>query len=153
MLQPRNVKTTLYADDLLIITMRAYVSVIERRLQHAIDRIDNWNIEQDITISTDKIVAMHFHHKRGLLMEPSLKIIRILVLCKKWNFYVYSMTRNYSGRSRLSTSKESAQKSLISVRFCPTRIGVQIEWPCLEYIDHSFVQRLILVVKCTSQPC
>ena len=71
---PRNVKASLYVDDLLIFTMGTYVPAVERRLQHAIDRIDNWTTEHGFTISTDKTVAMQFHRKRGLLMEPSLKI-------------------------------------------------------------------------------
>ena len=38
---PRNVKASLFVDDLLIFTMGTHVPAVESRLQHAIDRIDN----------------------------------------------------------------------------------------------------------------
>lgn len=71
---PTNVKASLYVDDLVIYSSSHHIPAIERRLQLAICKIQAWANTNGFRFSTTKTTALHFHRKRGLQQEPSLKL-------------------------------------------------------------------------------
>ena len=71
---PNNIKASLYVDDLVIYTSSSYIPSIERRLQTAINRVEQWATNTGFKFSPQKSVAVQFHRKRGLQQEPMLTL-------------------------------------------------------------------------------
>ena len=65
---------SLFVDDLAIYFSSSSISTIERQLQLAIAKIQEFTHRTGFKISAEKTVAMHFHRKRGLQQEPDLNI-------------------------------------------------------------------------------
>ena len=71
---PPSVKSSLYVDDLVIYTTGTYIPAIERRLQHAINDVEQWTTQHGFTFAAGKTVAVQFHKRRGIPAEPNLKL-------------------------------------------------------------------------------
>ena len=69
---PDGVRSSLYVDDLCISFSAARMSLIERKLQLALNRVSRWADEKGFRFSTSKTVAMHFCRKRGVHPDPDL---------------------------------------------------------------------------------
>ena len=54
------VECSLYVDDFVIMYRSPTIDAIQRKLQHTINRLEKWTLENGFTISKNKTVAMHF---------------------------------------------------------------------------------------------
>ena len=109
---------------------------IERRLQNAINKTQEWTMKHGFTFSTDKTVAMVFHNKRGLQQEPSLKIGNINMLPeKKFLGLIYDQKLNWrahveyirrKGIKALDILKVLSHSSWGADRVSTSRLGVTV---------------------------
>ena len=67
------VECSLYVDDFVIMYKSPTIDAIQRKLQHTINRLEEWTLENCFTISKNKTVAMHFCPDRKCL-DPVLKL-------------------------------------------------------------------------------
>ena len=68
---PRDIQSSLYADDLMIYSTSNYLPSVERRLQHAINCIYTWASNHGFTISENKTIDVHYNRKRGNALPKS----------------------------------------------------------------------------------
>ena len=54
------VECSLYVDDFVIMYRSPTIDAIQRKLQHTIHNLEKWTLENGLTISKNKTVAMHF---------------------------------------------------------------------------------------------
>ena len=54
------VECSLYVNDFVIMYRSPTIDAIQRKLQHTINRLEKWTLENGFTISKNKTVAMHF---------------------------------------------------------------------------------------------
>ena len=54
------IECSLYVDDFVIVYKPPTIDAIQRKLQHTINRLEKWTLENGFTISKNKTVAMHF---------------------------------------------------------------------------------------------
>ena len=54
------VECSLYVDDFVIMYRSPTIDAIQRKLQHTINRLEKWTLENGFTFSKNKTVAMHF---------------------------------------------------------------------------------------------
>ena len=64
---------SLYVDDFVIMYRSPTIDAIQRKLQHTINRLEKWTLENGFTISKNKTVAMHFCPDKKC-MNPALKL-------------------------------------------------------------------------------
>ena len=67
------VECSLYVDDFVIMYRSITIDAIQRKLQHTINRLEKWTLENGFTISKNKTVAMHFCPDIKC-MDPVLKL-------------------------------------------------------------------------------
>ena len=67
------VECSLYVDDFAIMYRSPTIDAIQRKLQHTINRLEKWTLENGFTISKNKTVAMHFCPDKKC-MDPVLKL-------------------------------------------------------------------------------
>lgn len=70
---PRDVQQSLYVDDFMIYSSSAYLPVLERRMQVAVNRVARWTSDNGFTINDLKTEAVLFNRKRGH-GEPNLTL-------------------------------------------------------------------------------
>ena len=71
---PGDIKKCLYVDDLCIWYSSNYMPSIERKLQQALNKIDNWTNTTGFSFSSEKTMVVRFHRKRGTQPEPTLTL-------------------------------------------------------------------------------
>ena len=71
---PSGVEGCLYVDDLLIYCSGRYLSSLERRVQTAINKVNEWATSNGFTFSSSKTASIHFHRKRSRQEPPSLNL-------------------------------------------------------------------------------
>ena len=64
---------TLYVDDFVIMYKSSTIDAIQRKLQHTINRLEKWTLENGFTISKNETVAMHFCPDKKC-MDPVFKL-------------------------------------------------------------------------------
>ena len=69
---PPNVKKSLYVDDLLIYSAGTYQVGLERRLQVAINRVQQWALNHGFKFSAAKTTSIIFHRRRRLVPPPQV---------------------------------------------------------------------------------
>ena len=67
------VECSLYVDDFVIMYRSPTVDAIQRKLQHTINRLEKWTLENGFTISKNKTVAIPFFPDNKC-MDPDLKL-------------------------------------------------------------------------------
>ena len=67
------VECSLYVDDFVIMYRSPTIDAIQRKLQHTINRLEKWTLENGFTISKNKTVAMHFCPDKKCI-DPVLKL-------------------------------------------------------------------------------
>ncbi|XP_039762519.1 uncharacterized protein LOC120635572 [Pararge aegeria] len=83
-----------YADDLVVTVRGVCQDTLSHRMQRALNTIEKWCIENELTVNADKTVIIPFTRKRKIdnLKPPKLKNIRYLgvTLDKKmtWNSHI-----------------------------------------------------------------
>jgi len=85
---PDGVHSSLYVDDLSISFSAARMSLIERKLQLAINRVVNWATTRGFRFSTSKTVAMHFCRIRGVHPDPDLYLANRRLSCVETTRYL-----------------------------------------------------------------
>ena len=68
-----NVDKSLFVDDFNINYSANHMHVIERRLQHSIDKIERWATNNGFKLSLSKTKCMHFCKRRGCT-DPELYV-------------------------------------------------------------------------------
>ena len=54
------VECSFYVDDFVIMYKSPFIDALQRKLQHTINRLEKWTLENGFTISKNKTIAMHF---------------------------------------------------------------------------------------------
>ena len=67
------VECSLYVDDFVIMHKSPTIDAIQRKLQHTINRLEKWPLNNGCTISKNKTVAMHFCPYKKC-MDPVLRL-------------------------------------------------------------------------------
>ena len=67
------VECPLYVDDFVIRYKSPTIDAIQRKLQHTINRLEEWTLKNGFTISKNKTVAMHFCPDKKCL-DPVLNL-------------------------------------------------------------------------------
>ena len=76
---PQSINAILYVDDLLIYCSGNYVPVLERRMQTAINKIQEWTETHGFTFSPLKTNCIHFHRKRKFQTPLKLTLNNIII--------------------------------------------------------------------------
>lgn len=71
---PADVYSSLYVDDLMLFASSRHLPVLGRRLQRAINKIENWGTEHGFKFSTLKTVAVHFNPSRIRTQPPDISL-------------------------------------------------------------------------------
>ena len=79
---PTGVTGLLYVDDLVIYSSSRYLPAIERRLQRAINVIENWTATHGFKFSVNKTTMVHFNRKRGPQAEPCVTLYGNRINCR-----------------------------------------------------------------------
>ncbi|KAK4328568.1 hypothetical protein Pmani_001044 [Petrolisthes manimaculis] len=69
---PDGIANSMYVDDLAVWFAASRMSVAERRMQLALDRVSRWTGSHGFRFSPAKTVAMHFCRIRGVHPDPDL---------------------------------------------------------------------------------
>lgn len=80
---PEGIVSTLYVDDLSISFAASRMSVAERRLQLAIDKVCEWTTNRGFRFSPTKTVAVHFCRTRGIHPDPDLHLYGKRIPCRE----------------------------------------------------------------------
>ena len=67
------VECSRYVDDFVIMYKSPTINVIQKKLQHTINRLEKWTLINIFTISENKTIAMHFCPDEKC-MDPVLKL-------------------------------------------------------------------------------
>ena len=67
------VECSLYVDDFVIMYESPTIDAMQRKLQHTINRLEEWTLNNGFTISRNKTVVMHFCPDKKC-MDPVLKL-------------------------------------------------------------------------------
>ncbi|GBN27822.1 hypothetical protein AVEN_28122-1 [Araneus ventricosus] len=71
---PPYVHGSLYVDDLQISCQGSNMNMIERQLQHAVNKLVAWCDKNGHTISAEKSRCVHFCRKRNIHLDPNIQI-------------------------------------------------------------------------------
>ncbi|GBO21233.1 hypothetical protein AVEN_129476-1 [Araneus ventricosus] len=71
---PSYVHGSLYVDDLQISCQGSNMNMIERQLQHAVNKLVAWCDKNGHTISAEKSRCVHFCRKRNIHLDPNIQI-------------------------------------------------------------------------------
>lgn len=85
---PDDAHNSLYVDDLSISFSAARMSLPERKLQFAINRVVSWATTRGFCFSTSKTMAMHFCRNRGVHPDPDLYFVNRLLSCVEITRYL-----------------------------------------------------------------
>ncbi|KAK3890408.1 hypothetical protein Pcinc_005644 [Petrolisthes cinctipes] len=69
---PDGIANSMYVDDLAVWFAASRMSVAERRMQLALDKVSRWTGSHGFRFSPSKTVAMHFCRIRGVHPDPDL---------------------------------------------------------------------------------
>ncbi|GBN87806.1 hypothetical protein AVEN_145796-1, partial [Araneus ventricosus] len=99
---PLSVKGFFYVDDLYISCTGDNMAFIERQLQLAVNKIQQWSAFNGFTFSTAKTSCVHFCRKRRLHPEPEIKLDGQLInVVNEVKFLVLSNTSWGASRTSL----------------------------------------------------
>ena len=114
---PDGVHSSLYVDDLSISFSAARMSLVERKLQLAINRVSRWADERGFRFSPSKTVAMHFCRLRGVHPDPDLYIGNRRISCVETTRYLgLIFDSRLTWVPHLRYSKVACQKALSLLR-------------------------------------
>ena len=90
------VECSLYVDDFVICYRSKFIHIIERHLQHSLNKLQNWADTNGFKFSQSTPVCIHFCHLRKSHPEPLLLLNGTLVpVVEQPNFLVLSLIRNF----------------------------------------------------------
>lgn len=110
---PPCVQYSLYVDDLQISVSSCNLSICERRLQVAVNNLLKWADENGFRFSPDKTVCVCYSRRRGISVEPSLRMHQTPIPVKKEHkFLGLIFDHQLSFISHIKNLKIICQKSL-----------------------------------------
>ncbi|KAK4327312.1 hypothetical protein Pmani_002253 [Petrolisthes manimaculis] len=80
---PDGISNSMYVNDLAVWFAASRMSVAERRMQLALDRVSCWTGSQGFRFSPAKTVAMFFCRIRGIHPDPDLFMYRYRIHCEE----------------------------------------------------------------------
>ena len=106
------VECSLYVDDFVIMYNYPTIDAIQRKLQHTINKLEEWTLKNGFTISKNKTVAMHICPDKKC-MNPVLKLDNDPIqTIKKLNFLVLIWDTKLTFGHNIKYLKVRCQKSL-----------------------------------------
>jgi ribonuclease HI len=111
---PHNIKSCVYVDDLVIYASGGSSSLIERRLQTAINGITRWAAMTGFSFSTQKTVSLHICRKRNCpKLAPNLSLdgndIRNV---NQYRYLGVTFDSSMTWKPHITALKQSCTKSL-----------------------------------------
>ena len=111
-----------------------YLPALERRIQHAVNQVLSWTMNNGVTISQSKTVGIHFHRKREHV-QPNIYIQRRMV--------IFRPTVKFLG---MIFDQKLTWKDILQLKeSCTYRLGLlrtisHSNWgadraPCFDYIE------------------
>ena len=114
---PEGVSSFLYVDDLSISFSASRMSLIERKLQLAINRVSRWAADSGFRFSASKTVAMHFCRLRGVHPDPDLYLAGRRLSCVETTRYLgLVFDSRLTWVPHLRSAKVACQKALSLLR-------------------------------------
>ncbi|XP_018020252.1 uncharacterized protein LOC108676647 [Hyalella azteca] len=71
---PPNVQSSLYVDDFMIYASSRYLPTLTRKIQIAINRVNQWTTTHGFSFSNEKTTAIHFKRARSIEQPPQLSL-------------------------------------------------------------------------------
>ncbi|KAK3889037.1 hypothetical protein Pcinc_006913 [Petrolisthes cinctipes] len=104
---------SMYVDDLAVWFAASRMSLAERRMQLALDRVSRWTGSYGILFSPSKTVAMHFCRIRGIHPDPDLFMYCHRIRCvEETRFLSLLFDKRLTWVPHLRTLKVSCLKAL-----------------------------------------
>ena len=148
---PRNVSSSVYVDDLVLYTSGGASTLIERRMQTAINAIARWSKRTGFVFSTEKTVALHVCRRRNcpkLANNLSLygSAISAVDSCK---YLGVTFDSSLNWKLHITLLKKSCIKTLNLLRYLTSknwgadrvsllRLFIMLIKPKLEYGSEAF---------------
>ena len=140
---------SLFVDDLSVSCRGRNMAFIERNLQHVINALSRWALENGFKFSTSKTVCVHFCKRRGICLDPALTLDHspIPVVPSSLAFISTAASASYLTSNTL---KPDAKKlSIFSASWLPAA-GVQTARLSLCCTEHLSGQSLTTAVSFTA---
>ncbi|GBN93803.1 RNA-directed DNA polymerase from mobile element jockey [Araneus ventricosus] len=110
---PPSVKGFLYVDDLYISCTGDNINFIERQLQLAVNKIQQWSTFHGFTFSTSKTSCIHFCRKRRLHPEPEILLgIRLITVVDEVKFLGITFDKKLTFRPHVIKLRKKLDKAL-----------------------------------------
>ena len=107
------VDCSLYVDDFQVCYRSSNVSIIERRLQLCLNKLQQWATDNGFRFSKTKTVCMHICQKRGLHLDPQLFLDkRPIPVVERPRFWGLYLTGSYPLYPILNMLKQRGLKAL-----------------------------------------
>ncbi|KAK3893021.1 hypothetical protein Pcinc_003200 [Petrolisthes cinctipes] len=114
---PDGIANSMYVDDLAVWFAASRMSVAERRMQLALDRVSRWTGSHGFRFSPSKTVAMHFCRIRGVHTDPDLFMYGHRIRCfEETRFLGLLFDKRLTWAPHLRTLKVSCLKALNLLR-------------------------------------
>ena len=111
---PECVKCSLYVDDLMIYTTSSYLPSAERRLQRAINILNNWATNHGFTLSEDKTVVVNRKRSRA---KPNLTLNgRMIVVRDSAKFLGMAFYERLTLKAHIRSLKTECIKKLAIIQ-------------------------------------
>jgi len=118
----QNVDSSLYVDDFLISYSSKKMSIVERKLQNCLKKLEVWCSENGFKFSQAKTVCVHFSRHRGLNPDPVLILNNgQLPVKEEAKFLGLIFDRKLSFIPHLKYLKEKCSKALNLLRVVANR--------------------------------
>ena len=135
-----------YVYDFVIMYRSPTIDAIQRKLQHTINRLEKWTLENGFTISKNKTVAMHFCSDKKC-MDPVLKLDNDPIqFVKEAKFLGLIWDTKLTFEPHIKYLKTRCQKSLNVLKVLFRTEWVQIKQLYWNYIAPWLDRNWIMVV-------
>ncbi|GBM49865.1 hypothetical protein AVEN_44247-1 [Araneus ventricosus] len=110
---PPSVKGFLYVDDLYISCTGDNINFIERQLQLAVNKIQQWSTFNGFTFSTAKTSCIHFCRKRRLHPEPEILLgSQLITVVNEVKFLGITFDKKLTFRPHVIKLRKKLDKAL-----------------------------------------
>lgn len=110
---PPSVKFALYCDDLVVFSSSKKISILQNKLQNALNKLLNWSSEVGLSFSFEKTNAMLFTRRRKNVHSPILKLENNYIkFVEKQKFLGITFDQKLTWTKHIDDIKAKANKSL-----------------------------------------
>ena len=109
----KDINCSLYVDDFLISCSAKDPKIAEQKLQKVLDKLEVWCGENGFKFSPTKTTCVHFHQKRGVFPQPTLKINNTIISVKtevKFLGIIFDQKLNF--KSHIAYVKDKCLRAL-----------------------------------------